>query len=97
LRIATTPVPCDGSYFLVAPHSPWHTDCNTYLQSPEPPGIITRNDKKRGDTMNDMKKLEATMKQMAARLDINSNDEEARVIFDRCSELLVTIWKEEVS
>lgn len=60
------------------------------------PQGITRNDQKRGDTMSDMKALEATMKDMAKRLDINSNDEEARVIFDRSSELLVEIWKDEV-
>ena len=47
--------------------------------------------------MSDMKALEATMKEMAKRLDINGNDEEARVIFDRSSELLVAIWKDEVS
>lgn len=44
--------------------------------------------------MSDLRTLKETMRNMAQRLEINPNDEEARVIFDRAAELFYMIWKD---
>lgn len=45
--------------------------------------------------MDDILELQAIMLDMARRLDADSNDREARAIFDRSAELLVTLCNEE--